>query len=320
MDTQFTALLTMLSLFLLSAANVFLIYRLIRGVRADDALLEHISSESGAIRSALSRLDPALGNLPASSKDSSGNLSPDEYQSDSLNRLTDSSMVAHDLLGEFNGLKGKELEAWKLSNQARIDRLLDEQAELRRKLQNAQTQFQESQQSLRNLRHQNSRLGELEGRAKAVEGVNEKLMNEFKTLKGHATRLKTDLLKARQETDKVRQDMVNQEKRHREQHEAYVKDRQRIKAEKDALEQGIITMNEAYDQQMLDLNTDDRLRTAHEDFMRERDKLTNEKNSLERRLQDLQAHFDRTMTEKAFIESMFLEMDASLNREPNKAA
>ena len=67
-------------------------------------------------------------------------------------------MDANQLLQEFSQLKGKELATWKDANQARLDKLLADQAALHDKLVAAQEMLDAANQNIRQLRSKNTRL------------------------------------------------------------------------------------------------------------------------------------------------------------------
>lgn len=310
--------LTLLCLALMGGLNIYLAISLMQGFRVDDRVLKKLVGDMKYMTLELASIGRSVrsrptGGLPEgeSGDDDAAFSSFEKFQQSGFQEIGNNSMDAHRLLQEFSELKGKELAAWKDANQARLDKIRNDQAALHGKLVEAQEMLDNANQTIRQLRSKNNRLAGADAKVKALESINQGLDAELHTVKNHGNRLSSDLALARKDAEELKNKLVAQDAKFKELHETYLRDRQQLEAEKNALELRLASMQQAFDQSVMDLDSDNPLREVHEKFKREREALEVDKRQLESQLHALQASFDRTLVEKAFIESVFLEMEGN---------
>lgn len=320
------SIIALLCIFLLSGINIYLIINLIRGVKIEDKVIERLLGQSDFALAELVNLRRSIRRSGQAGESASSENSAalakelDEFQEPSLRAISEGSRDAYNLLKELGELKDKELSSWKSANQSRIDQLLGSQALLQSRLLEAQDLVNSSSHTIRTLQAKNERLNGAEAKATGLEAANQKLEAEVAKVKNYLARTSAELNRTRQEAAHAKQELIMANAKLKTMHEQYTRDHAQLKSEKSALEMRLNSLQEAFNQSVLDSNPSDQLREAQRKFLEESEALLAEKNQLENQLNELQGNFERTLVEKAFIESVLLDLDSALNNAPEAAA
>jgi len=306
--------LVLLVMLALSGTSIYLAVSMMRGLRADDALLEQIArnmkflmveqgSFSRSVRRAL--LGSEAGKKSPDEPESFDLSDLEQMQAEGLGDISTASHDAHSLLSEMAGLDGRNLTAWKEANKARIESMLAQQAGLHRKLAESQETLDHAQKSIRMLKDDHARLAAAEMRIRSMEQIHAAQEAELVAARAKVGALQT-------ESTRIRQAMTEQETSFKAMHAQYMKERQNLAKDKLALEERLAALQASFDARVDQMPGDEELQRDHDQYQAERAALEQEKVQLEEKLQELQQSFDRTLREKNFIESAFLELDSSL--------
>lgn len=306
--------LVLLVMLVLGGTTIYLAVSMLRGLRADDELiaqiarnLQYLLLEQGSLARSVRRA------MSGNDAGKSGEEAPDPFDSSGLDELqaeglSDISMANHDahaLLTEMASLDGRNLAAWKEANQARIQSLLAQQAALHRKLADSQETLDQAQKTIRMLKDDHARLAAAEMRIRSMEQVRAAQDTELAAAKAKVGSLQM-------ESARIHEAMVEQEGKFKAMHEQYMKERHGLAHDKAALEERLAALQANFDARIERMADDEELQHDHDQYQAERIALEQEKAQLEERLQELQQSFDRTLREKTFIETAFLELDTSL--------
>lgn len=311
-------LIAMLSLVLMAGVNVYLAVALIRGLRADDGVIERLASRTEYViheiarlaRIVRSRSQPMAGEEQDETVVAAAAF--EELQQSGFQEITEGSLDAYGLASELAELKDKEFTAWKEANKERIERLLAGQASLHKRLMDAQATLDASAQNLHALQLQNDKLSGFETQCRLLEDANHGLEIELSKLKNHSARTNAEMARVRLEAASAKKELVAHELRMKETHEKYMRDREQLITEKNVLEMRLNALQETFNRSVKEQGSPEQVQEAHAQFVRDSEALLAEKQQLEEKLAALQGDFDRTLVEKAFIESVLLDMDSAL--------
>lgn len=312
------AVIELLCLVMMAGVNVYLAVALIRGLRTDDSVIELLASRTEYVAQELTRLARVVrARQPppeATTQDDTAVAIEafNELQQSGFQELSEGSRDAYDMAKEISELKEKELAAWKDANRDRIERLLAGQATMQRRLSDAQETLDASAQTINALQQQNEKLGTIEIKAKLLDEANRGLEIELSKLKNHAARTNAEIARVRLEAATAKKQAAAHELEMKALHEKYLSDREQLISDKHLLEMRLNALQETFNRGLQVADDADQAKAAHEQFMRDSETLQEEKKQLEEKLNTLQSDFDRTLVEKAFIESVLLDMDSAL--------
>ncbi len=320
-ETAILALVMMFCLVLLCGINLFLAVSMVRKEHADGKAMADMSNAMQFVQTEIAGIGRSIRKLTANSAvpasaENAANPADDpamvefqQFQESGFQEIARHSLDSHQLLQEFSQLKDKELAAWKSANQSKLDSMLGDHAALHGKLVASQESLDSANQTIRSLQGKVGRLAGADARAKALEGIRQSLENELQVTKNLMHRLNGELSSSRQSIMEAKAKLEEQDAQNKAMHENYLKDRQQLEAERTALEMRLDSMQQAFDHSFDNLKAEDPLKEAHEKFLQEREAMEGEKRRLEEQLQNLQENYDRTLVEKAFIESVFLDQE-----------
>lgn len=312
----------------LCGVNIYLVITLIRGVRIEDSTVDRLSRQSGYMIAELQSLARYIRGLPrggsatepaapAAAGESAGDpawqAGFEEFFQTGFQQMGQDSLDAHTLVQEMTALRGKELEQWKAANEGRIQHIIAAQAGLHGKLMEARHTLDDAHDLIRELQGKNQRLQGADARAKALDGINHSLEAELALAKSTIARLNGKLLVAQQGAEAAEREMARREASYREQFDAYVSERQQLEKERQATELRFQSLQKAFDQSIQQLNENKLLQEEHEKFQAKAQGIQQERADMERQLNELQESFDRALVEKAFIESVLLDIDSALD-------
>ena len=133
----------------------------------------------------------------------------------------------------------------------------------------------------------------------------EQLERNLKTAMTNNASLRKEKVRLIEEAATFRTRLERQEAQLRAFQQDHLLERQKMLEERQSLEQKIQEQQAAMDQK-LSLIQDPALQESLEKISKERDRLELERRKIEQKLNDLQDNYDRMVTEKRFIESVFL--------------
>lgn len=320
-QTGILALVMLLCMALLCGINIYLVMTLLKGIRVDDesmskvaATVDYLVTEVASIGRSVRRLSGQGGVGSAGSEaagEGGGEALPgfQAFQENGFQEIAQGALDSQSVLSEFSQIKDRELASWKAANQARIDGLLKDHANMHQKLVGAQELLDAANQTIHTLNGKMGRLTGADAKAKALEGIRQGMENELRAVKTQMARLQAEANAARKEAEEAKSQLAEQDNRNRAMHQSYKDERDHLETERNALELRLKGLQDAFDQTFNNLAQDDPLKGNHEQYVAEREAMEGEVQRLENQLRDLQENFDRTLIEKAFIEQAFLAQD-----------
>lgn len=206
-------------IFLLAIVNMYLVWRLIKGVRFEDEKLDNIAAYNQQILSQQLSMrqivsDPGFLALlrsiaPAPAAGPAGGAELDPALAQGVKTVSDAALGMGDLLSGLNDVKEGDLAAWKIANQARIDELLRTQNTMREEVELLEAMLAKANATVLNQRAQAKQAEPAAGvSAKEVETLKAAIAARDSKIAAAEAVLKNEKLKFDEEKKKLQEKMA----------------------------------------------------------------------------------------------------------------
>lgn len=227
-DTTMTFGVTLiaLSIFFLAAINLFLVWRLLKGLRHEAQQLDGIVEQCERLGTEQAKVKQIVATPPEKLLDTSTLEALDQALSDSQEMFDQSALGLGDVVFELQNLDDSDLADWRRQNEKRIAELLSNRNALRTQVDNLQELLSKANASVLNLR------------AKvAVDSAtgDSKVAEELQQARRNSARLAGELGAATQNIQTLNGLLSTRDRKLQEAEEVLAQEKHQLSAERDAL-------------------------------------------------------------------------------------